>query len=207
MRLILASASPRRRDLLAAAGLAFDIEPSRVDEDFAARPESPRAAALELAVRKALSVAAQHAGEDVLVLGADTIVAVGGEREFELLGKPLDAEDERRMLRLLSGTRHQVVTGVCVVACTRDRAGPPPMVHADAEATHVTMRVLAQSDIEAYVASGEWTDKAGGYAIQEGAEGFVTKLEGGGFDNVVGLPVRLALDLLARAQGGAQGGR
>ncbi len=207
MRLILASASPRRRDLLAAAGLAFDIEPSRVDEDFAGRPESPRAAALELAVRKALSVAAQHAGEDVLVLGADTIVAVGGEREFELLGKPLDVEDERRMLRLLSGTRHQVVTGVCVVACTTDGAGPPPMVHADAEATYVTMRVLAQSDIEAYVASGEWTDKAGGYAIQEGAEGFVTKLEGGGFDNVVGLPVRLALDLLARAQCGAQGGR
>jgi septum formation protein len=206
MRLLLASASPRRRDLLAAAGLAFDVEPSRVDEDFVLAPESPRAAALELAARKALSVAARHAGEDVLVLGADTIVAVGGEREFELLGKPLDADDERRMLRLLSGTRHLVVTGVCVVACGAAPAGSPPTVHADAEATFVTMRALSPEDIEDYVASGEWTDKAGGYAIQEGAEGFVTRLEGGGFDNVVGLPVRLALELIARARDESAGG-
>jgi septum formation protein len=196
MRLVLASASPRRRDLLAAAGLAFEIEPSRVDEDLAVPPASPRAAALELAVRKALSVAARHAGEDVLVLGADTIVAVGDERDFELLGKPTDADDERRMLRLLSGTRHQVVTGVCVVSCAATGAGAPPVVHADA-----SMRVLGADEIEAYVASGEWTDKAGGYAIQDGAECFVTRLEGGGFDNVVGLPVRLALELVARAQG------
>lgn len=207
MRLVLASASPRRRDLLAAAGLAFDIEPSRVDEDFAAPPESPRQAALQLAVRKASSVAARHAGEDVLVLGADTIVAVGGDREFELLGKPLDADDERRMLRLLSGTRHQVVTGVCVVACAAASGGAPPVAHADAETTFVTMRELSRADIEGYVASGEWTDKAGGYAIQEGAEGFVVKLEGGGFDNVVGLPVRLALELLARARAESPGAR
>jgi septum formation protein len=201
MRLVLASASPRRRDLLAAAGLAFEIEPSRVDEDLAVPPASPRAAALELAVRKALSVAARHAGEDVLVLGADTIVAVGDERDFELLGKPTDADDERRMLRLLSGTRHQVVTGVCVVSCAATGAGAPPVVHADAETTFVSMRVLGADEIEAYVASGEWIDKAGGYAIQDGAECFVTRLEGGGFDNVVGLPVRLALELVARAQG------
>lgn len=97
------------------------------------------------------------------------------------------------MLRALSGTRHAVVTGVCVVRT------PGQLALCEAERTWVTMRAITPAEIEAYVASGEWRDKAGGYAIQESADRFVTALEGGGFDNVVGLPVGLALRLLARA--------
>ena len=97
------------------------------------------------------------------------------------------------MLRSLSGTRHSVVTGLCVVRAKDQEA------LLDAERTWVTMRVISAAEIAAYVGSGEWRDKAGGYAIQESADRFVTALEGGGFDNVVGLPVRRALALLQRA--------
>jgi septum formation protein len=96
------------------------------------------------------------------------------------------------MLALLSGSRHRVITGVCAVRARDGR------VEVGRERTFVTMRVLSAREIDDYVASGEWRDKAGGYAIQESADRFVTRLEEGGFDNVVGLPVRLALDLLAR---------
>ncbi len=197
MRLILASASPRRRDLLTAAGLVFDVEPSLYDETLHTRPSSPQAAAVDLAVGKALAVARQHAGEHAVVLAADTIVAVGPDDSFELLGKPVDAEDERRMLRLLSNSRHQVVTGVCVVDCRGVPVGVGPGLRTGVETTYVTMRTLSSADIEAYVATDEWRDKAGGYAIQDGADRFVTCLEGGGRDNVVGLPVALALRLIA----------
>jgi len=203
VRLILASASPRRRDLLTAAGLVFDVEPSLYDETLHTTPSSPQAAALELAVGKALAVARQHSGEHTVVLAADTIVAVGHDTAFELLGKPADAEEERRMLRLLSNSRHQVVTGVCAVACRSVAAGLEPGLHTGVETTFVTMRALTAEDIEAYVATDEWRDKAGGYAIQDGADHFVTRLEGGGRDNVVGLPVALALHLIAQARAGA----
>ena len=195
--MILASASPRRRDLLTAAGLVFDVEPSLYDETLHTRPSSPQAAAVDLAVGKALAVARQHAGEHAVVLAADTIVAVGPDDSFELLGKPVDAEDERRMLRLLSNSRHQVVTGVCAVDCRGVPVGAGPGLRTGVETTYVTMRALSSADIEAYVATDEWRDKAGGYAIQDGADRFVTRLEGGGRDNVVGLPVALALRLIA----------
>lgn len=192
-RLLLASASPRRRDLLSQAGLEFRIEVSGADE-LIDPDTAPEEAAAVLAERKARAVADRHSGEDLLVLGADTVVCVDGPAGSELLGKPEGPEDARRMLAALSGSRHRVVTGVSVVRCG-DGA-----VWTDFERTWVTMRELLEQEIEAYVASEEWRDKAGGYAIQENADAFVTALEEGGFDNVVGLPLELSQDLLARAR-------
>lgn len=194
-RVILASASPRRRDLLAAAGLDFAVEISDVDEDLPAGIEPERAAA-RLAERKAAAVAARHAGRDRIVLGADTVVAIdleGAEGAGSvLLGKPADQDEARAMLRRLSGSRHRVVTGVAAI---RTRDGKTLV---EVERTWVRMRPIAEEEVAAYVASGEWRDKAGGYAIQETADAFVLGLEEGGFDNVVGLPVARTLDLLAR---------
>ena len=183
-RILLASASPRRRELLAGAGLEFEVRPTDVPEDLPPGIE-PEAAAVVLAERKALAARASSAD---FVLAADTIVAVGAE----LLGKPSDPADARQMLERLSGSRHKVITGVCVRRTSDGRTASA------FERTFVTMRAIAPAEIEAYVASGEWEGKAGGYAIQETADRFVTRLEEGGFDNVVGLPVGLALDLLAR---------
>jgi septum formation protein len=193
-RIVLGSASPRRRDLLAAAGVDFEVESPDVDESLPAGIE-PSAAARLLAERKARAIAERHRGAtDVVVLAADTIVAVLRDGAHELLGKPADEADAARMLRSISGTRHQVVTGVCALA-TRPGA-EPALGH---ERTWVTMRPITDAEVAAYVASGEWRDKAGGYAIQETADRFVARLAEGGFDNVVGLPVGLALELLGRA--------
>jgi septum formation protein len=189
--LILASASPRRRELLAAAGYDFEIEPAGIDED-ALDATDPLETARELARRKAVSVAGRHRGESVWVLGADTVVAVEAQGTWHLLGKPEDAGEAARFLERLSGSRHQVVTGICVHA-------PHGESLVEVERTWVTMRPIAPEERAAYVASGEWRGKAGGYAIQENADAFVTRLEEGGFDNVVGLPVARVGRLLARA--------
>ena len=191
---MLASASPRRRTLLAEAGLSFEIEVANVDEDLVGSLE-PEEAAVELGLRKARAVAGRHAGDGRLVIGADTIVATGPEGSGRLLGKPADADEARAMLSSLSGTRHRVVTGVAVI---RTRDGREVSAF---ERTWVTMRTLSPEEVETYVASGEWRDKAGGYAIQENADAFVTGLEEGGFDNVVGLPVALTRKLLAELAG------
>lgn len=183
-RILLASASPRRRELLAAAGIDFEVRATDVSEDLPAGLD-PEAAAVLLAERKAR--AAKSPAAD-FVLAADTIVAVGKD----LLGKPSGPSEARSMLERLSATRHRVVTGVCALR-TADGA-----VASGFERTYVTMRAIAPGEIEAYVASGEWEGKAGGYAIQETADRFVVRLEEGGFDNVVGLPVGLARGLLAR---------
>jgi len=188
-RVVLASASPRRSDLLTRAGLAFEVDPADVDESVDG-VTPPVAAARLLAERKARCVAARRAAP-AWVIGADTIVAVPSGAGFELLGKPVDRRDAARMLGRLAGTRHLVVTGVAVVGV------PGLQARVEHEETWVTMRALSADEIEAYVECGEWRDKAGGYAIQERAEGFVTALEGGGFDNVVGLPVARTLALLA----------
>ncbi len=192
VEILLASASPRRRELLAAAGLTFTVEASDVDESVE-DSLAPEAVAELLAVRKARAVAERHPGRACLVIGSDTIVAVELDGGWQLLGKPEDARHARTMLDALSGSRHQVVTGVAVVDA-RDGA-----TRAGFERTWVTMRTLTEAERVAYVASGEWQDKAGGYAIQENADAFVTSLEEGGFDNVVGLPVALTLKLLAEA--------
>jgi septum formation protein len=200
-RVVLASASPRRRELLEQAGIAFEVVASDADESVA--PDlSPEDAACVLAERKARAVAANR--PDAIVLAADTIVAVGGEQDpalasarqvpVRMLGKPADPDEARGMLRAISGTRHRVITGVCALR-------PRGKAFIGFERTWVTMRRIEPAEIEAYVASGEWRDKAGGYAIQENADRFVTRLEEGGFDNVVGLPVALAKRLLELAGG------
>ena len=189
--LVLASASPRRAELLEAAGLLFRVEPSHVDEELPPGI-APKEGALLLAARKARAVARGHAGTADWVLGADTIVALPEPDGFRYLGKPASAAEATGMLRALSGTTHRVVTGVCAVRC-KDGAEA-----AASEMTLVTMRAIRPDEVDGYVASGEWRDKAGGYAIQESADRFVTALAGGGFDNVVGLPVALALALLER---------
>ncbi len=173
VRLILASASPRRAHLLAAAGFAFDVRPVEVDE--APLPgEDPAAYVSRLAVLKALSC--DGAGDDVVIVAADTTVVVAGE----ILGKPADEPDARRMLRLLSGAEHQVLTGVAVRRGAR--------VVSAVEVTRVRFLALDETDVDWYVGTGEPLDKAGAYGIQGLASRFVDRLEGS-CSNVVGLPV------------------
>ncbi|MHC4262741.1 MAG: Maf family protein [Planctomycetota bacterium] len=192
---VLASASPRRSALLSQSGVDFVVRPTAADETLAA-PVAPEDAARSLAERKARAGAEAWSEGAALVIGADTIVALPEGEAWTLLGKPTDARDAERMLRALSGSVHKVVTGVCVVAA------PENHVCVDVETTEVHMRTLTDAEVADYVASGEWEDKAGGYAIQETADRFVTRLEGGGFDNVVGLPVARCRALLERcAQG------
>ncbi len=191
--IVLASASPRRGELLASAGVDFVVEPAGIDERLEA-PLPPPEAAEALARRKAREVARRRSGQAAWVVGADTLVALQDARlpsGWLVLGKPANAGEARAMLERLSGSRHAVVTGVCVVRASdgAERGG--------AETTWVTMRRIEPREVEAYVESGEWFDKAGGYAIQETADRFVTGIEGGGFDNVVGIPVGLVLELLA----------
>ena len=143
----------------------------------------PAQQAESLSYFKARSVADLH--PDGLVLGADTVVAVGGQ----VLGKPTDADDARRMLRTLSSTRHCVITGVTLLGPQRQRL-------IASEVTYVTMRPMSEQDIEDYIASGEWEGKAGAYAIQETAQDrFVLKVEGS-YSNVVGLPMELVTRML-----------
>jgi septum formation protein len=189
-RVVLASASPRRRALLEQAGLAFEVLPSDADESLPAGT-APEEGALVLAERKALAGAERLGPQAALVLAADTVVALDQAGETRLLGKPADEAEARAMLAALSGSRHRVVTAVCALRL------PDGARRSGFERTWVTMRPIAAEEVEAYVLSGEWRGKAGGYAIQESADRFVTRLEEGGFDNVVGLPVALALRLLA----------
>ncbi|MEZ5975778.1 MAG: Maf family protein [Planctomycetota bacterium] len=190
--LVLASASPRRSALLAARGVPFEVQVSHVDEDGVTAPSAGELA-MELARRKAQAVAERLGPGPRWVLGADTVVALGEDPGARLLGKPEGPEHAQAMLEALSGSRHRVITGVCVV---RAEDGAQ---FVSQECTIVSMRTITPAEVQAYVVSGEWQDKAGGYAIQETADAFVTGLEGGGFDNVVGLPVDLVLALLARS--------
>jgi len=181
-RLILASASPRRQELLGLLGLPFEVIPSEVDEAALVRElgEQPLPAemARRLAEVKAADVAARH--PDALVLGADTIVVLGDA----ILGKPVSPDDARRMLALLSGRTHQVITGIAL------RGG---VSVSDAVSTDVTFRELTSREIDAYVATGEPMYKAGAYALQGRAAVLIEGIHGD-YTNVVGLPVpRLAI--------------
>jgi septum formation protein len=186
-RLILASASPRRRELLAQAGYRFDVEVSAVAE--VPRPgEDGIRLALRLAREKAESVFARlQPAPGTLVLGADTVVLC----DREILGKPADHADAARMLHLLSGRTHSVVTGVAL-------AWGPGTIETAAELTHVTMRTLSREEVEAYVAGGEPMDKAGAYAIQGYAGRWIPRVSGCYF-NVVGLPLALVTSLIEGA--------
>jgi septum formation protein len=195
--LVLASASPRRRDLLAQAGFAFEILPSSVSEEV--RPgEDPMDYVLRLAREKAQATAASpeyriFAGgstETCIILGADTtVVAPTGE----ILAKPENDADAARMLRLLSGATHRVITGVALVASGESEG--LPIVETAAEVTHVTMLTLSENEIAAYIASGEPHGKAGGYAIQGRAARWIPRIHGCYF-NVVGLPLALVANML-----------
>jgi septum formation protein len=179
-KLILASASPRRAELLRNAGIAFTAQATRIPERR--KPgEPPRVFALRLAREKARAIRARHPRRTVL--GADTIVVVGDR----VLGKPRDRRDARRMLRLLSGRTHQVTTAVCLAG--------PDFEENRVETTRVTMRKLSELEIRDYVSTSEPKDKAGAYAIQERASRFVSRIEGCYF-NVVGLPVPLVYRML-----------
>lgn len=184
---ILASRSPRRHSLLESLGFRFDIVAADVDET-PAPGMAPVQVAVDLARRKAMAVAASWPTRKVI--GADTIVVLDGR----LLGKPDDAADARAMLRALSGTTHEVITGVCLVHASSGVA------EEGAERTRVTMRPMSDEEIEAYVASGESFGKAGAYAIQESGDRFVSALVGP-YDNVVGFPCDLFRRLARRFVG------
>lgn len=190
--LILASASPRRLELLAQLGLAPVVQPADLDEAAITGP--PEVRAEQLALAKARTVA-RCATADDLVLGADTIVVTDGQA----LGKPRDAADARAMLRTLRGRTHTVVTGVAVVRGSRE--APAARAAADASAlvaTEVTMRGYSNAEIAAYVARGEPFDKAGGYAIQDPVFAPVARITGC-WCAVMGLPLWTTRALLARA--------
>ncbi len=191
--LILASSSPRRRELLTQAGLEFSIETADLDET--PQPgEAPAHYVQRLAVEKAQAVWARHKGSDdsadpITVVGADTTVVLEGE----ILGKPVDQADARRMLELLSGRTHQVLTGVAAI--TRST------VASEVEITQVYFDLISERELVRYLASGEPMDKAGAYGIQGYAARWIPKIEGC-FFNVVGLPLARTLAVIARAQEG-----
>jgi septum formation protein len=181
--LVLASASPRRQELLRNAGITFEVQPAHIPEDPLSG-EAAKDCAERLAREKALAVAVQRPHD--CVLGADTVVVVEGQ----LLGKPSDAADAARMLRMLSGREHRVITGVCLVV-----NGQPSVA---SETTLVTVSEIADKEIADYVASGEPMDKAGAYAIQGIASRWIPRIEGD-YSNVVGLPVALVWRMLWHA--------
>jgi septum formation protein len=181
--LILASASPRRRELLAQVGITPDhIDPAEIDET-AGKDELPGPLARRLAEQKAAAVAARH--PDAFVLGADTVVGVGRR----IVGKPADADEARRFLELLSGRRHRVYGGICVVAPDGRRV--VRLIN-----TMVRFKRLTAAGIDAYLATDEWQGKAGAYAIQGHAAAFIPAINGS-YTNVVGLDVAAATAMLA----------
>jgi septum formation protein len=189
MQIVLASASPRRQELLKNAGINFVVKPANIPE--IRRPgEAPQAFAERMAREKARAV---FVGEkDEYVLGADTIV-IGGATGVSpvnsdlVLGKPEGEQDAARMLRLLSGRKHHVITGVCLVAANFEDVR--------SETTAVHFAAMSDAEIRDYIATGEPMDKAGAYAIQGAASRWVSKIEGD-YSNVVGLPVALVLRML-----------
>jgi len=183
MRLVLASASPRRRALLSEAGIAFEVD--AVDIDETPRPnEPPDGYVQRLAQEKARAAARSH--PEAAVLGADTAVVVDGG----IFGKPIDDADARRMLDRLSGRSHEVLTGVALVWPAGERVA--------IDRTVVWFNTLSATDVAQYVASGEPRDKAGAYAIQGLAGRFVERIDGS-YSNVVGLPMAAVLQLLRDA--------
>src|SRR5262245_12472702 len=183
MRFVLASSSPRRAELLRAADFAFEIVPPAIDERI--RPnERPEDYVLRLASEKSAAAQSSLAENDTLVLGADTAVVVAQE----ILGKPEDDADVARMLRLLSGRSHLVITGVSL------RRGAQEL--RDIEMTVVWFNTLTPEEVSWYVSSGEGLDKAGAYAIQGRAARFVPRINGS-YSNVVGLPIALVQALIS----------
>ena len=183
-RLILASESPRRYELLKQVGLDFDVIPSGIEEDYI-KGESPRKHVLRLAEAKALDVGNQH--PDRWIIAADTIVCV----DHSILGKPKSREEAKKMLRRLSGKGHRVLTGFSVHHLKKRKG--------DREAVQTAVRVkkLTQAEMEWYIRTGEPFDKAGGYAVQ-GIGSFMIESIKGSYTNVVGLPIYELIQMLSR---------
>lgn len=189
MRLILASGSPRRVELLGRLTPTFEVIPADIEEHLQPEIADIGQRVAQLALEKAQAVAAQQAG-DCQILGADTVVCIDGD----LLGKPRDAADAEAMLLRLSGRTHQVITGVALVTQAQGQ-------HSEARdfaSSDVSMRVITAAEARAYVASGEPLDKAGAYAIQGGAAAFITSISGS-YENIVGLPLETTAGLLGLA--------
>ena len=183
--IILASQSPRRSVLLREAGIAFEaVSPKHEEPDTSLWKFSPEEFAQSASYFKARSVADDY--PDRVILAADTVVALQGKP----FGKPVDRDDARRILSTLAGTTQQVITGVTLY---EPASGRRLIEHA---VTHVTMRLISDAELDAYLDTGEWEGKAGAYGIQESADAFVEKTEGS-FSNVVGLPIELVLEMLA----------
>ena len=188
MRLILASASPRRAELLRAAGIEVDVRPADVDESVHAG-EGPEPYASRVALAKAHAISRQV--PDRFVLGADTVVVV----DDRILGKPTDSADARLMLRLLAGRQHVVITAVVLI---RSAGLAGEVLDSRTARTTVELAALSNEEIDWYAATSEPMDKAGGYAIQGLASRFVTRIEGS-YSNVVGLPVSLVYGMCKKA--------
>jgi septum formation protein len=196
-KLILASASPRRRKIMLDAGYTFDVaDPGEAESAIAAAP-TPEALAVAKARVKAMTIAsALPAPYPAVVIGVDTLCAYEGE----VIGKPLDRFDATSILTRLSGTRHRVISGMCLWPVLNANApgeipaGEPALVSA---VSWVTMRKVSAQEIEDYVATGESDGKAGAYAVQETGDRFVEKIDGS-FLNVVGFPLELFQELLPR---------
>ena len=182
MRIVLASASPRRKQLLEQMGLKFDVIVSNIEEK-SPQGLAPEEISMELAYNKAMNVALQI-NEPAIVIGADTLVV-----KDRILGKPKDEEDARQMLRMLQGQTHQVITGLALVNPWTGK------VQKGYEKTLVEMAALTLQEIECYIKTGEPMDKAGGYGIQGLAGIFISRIEGCYF-NVVGLPIHLLWKML-----------
>ena len=182
--IVLASASPRRQELLRQIGCTFRVVVSDAEE-LSGDSISPDRLAAENARRKAKDVAAKEGG-NVSVLGADTVVAVDGM----IMGKPKDAADAARMLRLLSGRQHFVYTGIALAYKGE--------VYEDVVRTEVWVDELSEKEIDAYIATGEPMDKAGAYAVQGIAAKFIPRIDGS-FSNVVGLPLHAVKELARKA--------
>jgi len=192
LMLVLASASPRRKEVLQNAGIPFTVDAADIPE-IPMDGEPPIAYAERLAREKALAVLEKHSGN--FVLGADTIVVV----DATILGKPRDSSDAVRMLRLLSARQHEVITGVCLVGGKKPDLSSqfpvPSFVDVRSETTRVFVGNIEEREIRDYVSTGEPMDKAGAYAIQGRASRWISRIEGDYF-NVVGLPVAAVWGLL-----------
>ncbi len=186
-KFILASASPRRRELLEQVGAEFEVIPAQGEEKITSN--KPQDAVLELSARKAREVAGRLQEADAVVLGADTVVAFGGN----ILGKPLDEADAARILSLLSGNTHSVYTGVTVIVLQ----GGERKEYSFYEETEVTMYPMTEQQISSYIRTGEPMDKAGAYGIQGKGAVFVEKIQGD-YNNVVGLPVAKIFQLIGK---------
>ncbi len=181
MKFILASKSPRRKEILENLGFDFEIITAQTDEN--SEIKDPKKLVTELAKRKALAVKQKQGKTDKIILASDTVVATGKT----ILGKPKDEQDARKMLMSLSGKKHSVYSGICLIK------GEKTLTRFCK--TDVYFDLLEKADIDRYIATNEWTDKAGAYAVQGKASVFVKKIDGDYF-NVVGLPVNLLHNML-----------